>query len=229
MDLQNKIALVTGASRGIGRAIAGDLAAAGMKVCATARPSGDLDDLAEALGSEHLVVPCDVRDPAEVAALYEALDARFGGLDVLINNAGIAVGQPLTETSWATWRNVLATNLDAIFLLTQPAVVRMQARGGGHIVHIASDAAIKGIPGMTAYCASKHGLLGFGRALREELRGSGIRVTTLLPGPVNTTILGGAANRWDLLQPADLAAAVRYVLTQPLRAEVWELLLEPGG
>lgn len=225
---EDTVAIVTSTSRGIGRAIALRLAEAGAKVVATSRPSADLDSLAAELGCESIVWPMDVRSEEEASRLFAAVDERYGRVDVLVNNAGIATSGPFMEYTLESWRDVMATNLESVFVLTQEAVRRMMNQGGGHIVNIASDASVRGIPGMVAYCASKHALLGFGRALGAELRGTNIRVTTLQPGPVNTTIGGGAADHWELLQPEDLASTVLYVLSLPSRAEVQELLLEPG-
>jgi 3-oxoacyl-[acyl-carrier protein] reductase len=195
-----------------------------------ARQSAHLDALAAEMASARapgLVAAADLRDPAALQGVFDQIDTRFGRLDILINNAGIARSEPVDQTSLATWREVLSTNLDAVFLVTQAAVQRMPRAGRGHIVFIASDAAVRGIARMAAYCASKHAVLGFARALRAELAGTGIRITTLLPGPVNTTILREHADQGDLPQPEDVAATVRYVLSLPERAEVAELLLLP--
>ena len=229
-ELRGQVAVVTGASRGIGRAIAVDLANAGMRVVGTARPSEALEDLARALDSAEspgFVVPADLTDQASVEALFAAVDAHAGRIDVLVNNAGIARVEPFMETSVETWRAIMATNVDAGFLMSQAAARRMLRRGSGHIVFIASDAAVRGIPRMAPYCTSKHAVLGLARALALELREPGIRVTTILPGPVNTTILSDEANRFDLPQPEDIAATVRYALSLPPRAQVCELLITP--
>jgi len=230
-ELRGRVALVTGASRGIGRAVARDLAAAGLRVVAVARPSADLDALATELDGAPVpgfAVPADLREEASVGALFAELDARAGRVDVLVNNAGIARQEPFVDVSVEAWRAVLATNLDAVFLVTQPAVRRMLTQGAGHVVFVASDAAIRGIAGMAHYCASKHAVLGFARALSAELKASGVRVTTIMPGPVNTTILRAEADRADLPQPEDVAATVRCALSLPRRAEVRELLIMPA-
>jgi NAD(P)-dependent dehydrogenase (short-subunit alcohol dehydrogenase family) len=231
-SLAGQVALVTGASRGIGRAIADELVAAGAHVVGAARPSAHLDGLADVLArapAPGLVVPTDVRDPAAVEGLFERIDAEFGRLDMLVNNAGIAHAAPFKETPPSAWREVFATNVEAVFLVTQAAITRMLRAGHGQIVFIASDAAIRGIPRMAAYCASKHAVLGFARALDAEYAGQGIRITTLLPGPVNTTILREQADQFALPQPADIAATVRHVLGLPDRVQVKEVLLVPRG
>jgi 3alpha(or 20beta)-hydroxysteroid dehydrogenase len=170
-----------------------------------------------------------VRDPAAVEGLFERIDAEFGRLDMLVNNAGIAYAAPFLETPLSTWREVVATNVEAVFLVTQAAITRMLQAGHGQIVFIASDAAIRGIPRMAPYCASKHAVLGFARALDAEFAGQGIRITTLLPGPVNTTILREQADQFALPQPEDIAATVRHVLGLPDRVQVKEVLLVPRG
>jgi NADP-dependent 3-hydroxy acid dehydrogenase YdfG len=228
--LAGRVALITGASRGIGRAIADDLVAAGVCVIGVARPSEHLASLAQALARAPvpgLAVPADIRDPAAVGRLFEQIDAAVGRIDILVNNAGIAQSAPLPETSFVAWREVFATNVDAVFLVTQAAITRMLHAGHGDIVFIASDAAIRGIARMAPYCASKHAVLGLARALGSEVAGRGIRITTLLPGPVNTTILREQADQVDLPQPEDIAATVRHVLSLPDRVEVHEVLLRP--
>jgi 3-oxoacyl-[acyl-carrier protein] reductase len=229
-SLSGKVALVTGASRGIGRAIAKELAVAGAHVVGVARPSAELTELSRELAdavSAGLALPADVCDPAAVGRVFREVDERFGRVDILVNNAGVAVAEPFLNTTFETWRRVFSTNVDALFLLTQAALQRMLPAGCGDVVFIASDAAIRGIARMAPYCASKHAVLGFARALAAELGDSGIRVTTVMPGPVNTTILGKPADRVDLIQPEDVAATVCQIVTLPARAEVKEILLVP--
>jgi NADP-dependent 3-hydroxy acid dehydrogenase YdfG len=229
-ELDGKIALVTGAGRGIGRAVAQELARAGAVVALASRTAPELEHLASeirAAGGSATAIPADVRDPEAVATLFAAVD-RLGPLDLLVNNAGIARVRPFLETTPEEWRDLFATNVDAVFYTTQAALSRMLPRRSGHIVSIASDAAIRGIANMAAYCATKHALLGLDRALRLELRGTGVRLTTLLPGAVSTTILGDTRPRPELLQPEDVAALVRQIVALPPNAEVQELLLEPG-
>jgi NADP-dependent 3-hydroxy acid dehydrogenase YdfG len=229
-QLTGRVALVTGASRGIGRAIAGDLVAAGVHVVGVARPSPQLDELASELAAASapgVAISAELRDPAAIGRVFEQIDAAFGRIDILVNTAGIATSASFNELRFAEWREVLATNVDAVFLVTQAAVTRMLQAGRGHVVFIASDAAIRGIARMAPYCASKHAILGFARALAAELAGTGIRITTLLPGPVNTTILRERADQHTLPQPEDIATTVRHVLSLPERVEVKEMLLGP--
>lgn len=229
-SLAGRVVLVTGASRGIGRAIARDLAMAGLHVVGVARPSADLNELAAELASAPspgFIVPADLGDPAAITRVFWEIDARLGRIDALVNNAGVARSEPFLETSFEAWRALLAINVDSVFLVTQAAVQRMLRAGRGHIVFIASDAAMRGIAHMAPYCTSKHAILGLARALGAELAHTGIRVTSLLPGPVNTTILRDQADLRDLPQPEDIAATVRHVLSLPPRIEVKEVLLTP--
>lgn len=229
---EGKVALVTGASRGIGLAIACDLSYAGWRVVGTARASDALEHLSEILSrgvQPGIAIAADLRDEKSVENLFARIDEQFGQVDALINNAGITRSEPFLETTPEAWRAVLSTNLDAVFLVTQQAVCRMLQRRSGHVVFIASDAAIRGIARMAPYCASKHAILGFARSLQVELAKSGIRITTIMPGPVNTTILRSEANRLDLPQPEDIAASVHYALALPARAEVREILVVPSS
>lgn len=228
--LAGQVALVTGASRGIGRAIARNLAETGARVVGVARPSPQLDDLADELARASLpgfVVRAELRDPGSVARVFQEIDEKLGRIDILVNNAGVARSEPFVGTTFESWGAVLTANVDAVFLVTQAAIQRMLLTGHGHVVFMASDAAIRGIAGMAPYCASKHAVLGLARALDAELATTGIRITTILPGPVNTTILHDQADRLDLPQPEDIAATVRHVLSLPSRVEVKEILLVP--
>jgi len=118
-------------------------------------------------------------------------------------------------------------NLDAVFLLTRQCLPMLQRQAEGQIINIGSDASIRGIPRMACYCASKFGLRGLTIALREELKGAGVRVNLVMPGPVNTTIIADKADRWELIQPEDVAEIVWQLIALPTTADVWEILMEP--
>lgn len=231
MPLSDKTVLVTGAGRGIGAAICRRLARDGARVVATARSRDQLDALLAELcvhRDDCLAVPADLASPDDITALVETVRGEAGGLDVLINNAGIAWIKPTVEVAFEDWRALMAVNLDAVFLLTRECLPIFLGQGRGQIINIGSDASIRGIARMACYCASKFALRGFTMALREELKGSKIRVNLLLPGPVNTTIIANTAKRWDLIQPEDLAEIVWQMIALPPRADVWETLVEPG-
>ena len=231
MTPPDKVVLVTGAGRGIGAAICRRLAASGARIIAAARTRSEIEALVAELKpcrGDCLAIPTDLSDPASIEALVATLRDRVGRLDVLVNNAGVAWGRKVEDTSLDAWRQLMAVNLDAVFLLTREALPLLRESGNGQIINIGSDASIRGIPGMSCYCASKFALRGFTMALREELKGSGIRVNLVMPGPVNTTIIADKADRWDLIQPEGVAELVHQLVALPPTADVWELLIEPG-
>jgi NAD(P)-dependent dehydrogenase (short-subunit alcohol dehydrogenase family) len=214
--LHGRVALVTGASRGIGAATAGALAGAGARVLLAARPSADLDRVAAALPGA-LAVPTDVRDPAAVERLVAAA-ADLGGPDVLVHAAGLGVFAPLQESQLAEWDETLEVNLRAAYLLCRAALPGMRARGRGHVFTIVSIAGVRAFAGAGAYCASKFGLLGFTRVLAEEVRRDGIKVTAVVPGAVDTPFwerAGGDFARERMLRPEDVASAILFAATAP--------------
>lgn len=190
-ELTGKVALVTGASRGLGKAIAFALAQAGARLILVAR-SKDLlqktaDEIRE-LGVEVEVFAADVSDPAQVSALEQAYRNRFGKLQILVNNAGINIRKQITELTLEDWNVVLGTNLTSVFLMCRAFVPLLKGQGYGRIINVASMLAHVGLPGRTAYAASKSGLLGFTRALALELAPEKITVNTISPGPYPTEI-----------------------------------------
>lgn len=188
---RGSVALVTGASRGIGRAIAERLAKDGMTVVLVARSFEELSAVRASIrdaGGDALAYPCDITKPDEVDALRRDLELELGALSVLVHNAGVAPSAKLEATSDELWRSTFAVNVDGPFYLTR-AFVPMMREAGGDIIAIASTAALQGFKYTTAYTASKHALLGLMRAVSEELKGTAIRITTLCPGFVRTSIL----------------------------------------
>ncbi len=183
--------MVTGASRGLGRAIALTLAGAGARVALLARDTTALAQAAEDLrqrGAEGVPVRCDVTREDEVAAAAEHVRERFGRVHVLVNSAGINLRKPLTDFTLAEWRQVLDTNLTGAFLICRAFVPLMRGRGRGRILNLTSILSHVALPGRTAYAASKAGLLGLTRALALELAPEGITVVGISPGPVATEI-----------------------------------------
>jgi 3-oxoacyl-[acyl-carrier protein] reductase len=194
MDLSEATALVTGAGRGIGRAVALALAREGVAVAGVARTAADLDSLVgeiEADGGKGLAFAGDLRDPNVPEAAIAATVDRFGGLQILVNNAGIGAHSSVAETSDEVWEKVLGTNLTAPFRLTRAALPHLFHRGG-HVFMISSLAGVNPIPGMAAYCASKAGLDHFTACLMLEVRQRGVKVTTIAPGSVDTSFDGAA-------------------------------------
>jgi NAD(P)-dependent dehydrogenase (short-subunit alcohol dehydrogenase family) len=238
--LLGKVAVVTGASRGIGYAIAHALAAEGCSVVITGRNQSTLAKSAARISksvgrrskpAQILPIVCDVRDPDSVASLFGTVKKGFGKIDLLVNNAGIT--QPtvtVAETTLAVWRDVIDTNLTGIFLCTRAALPMMHS--GATIVNNLSAAAQQVFPKYATYSAAKRGALGFTLSLREELIPRGIRVMALMPGAT-------ATDMWDQIMPGaprdrmidveSVAQAVLYATLLPRNANLSELVLAPTG
>ncbi len=228
--LEGKVALVTGASRGIGRAIALRLAAMGAQMLLLGRDRKALDSAAAeilASGGTARAIACDLTDEAAVAPLNTQLEPRQS-CDILVNAAGIGnMGKPLHEMSVADFDAVMATNIRAPFLLMKAVVPGMVARGGGVIVNISSLAGQGPLPRGAAYAASKWGLNGLSYSVAEELREHNIRVSVVAPGSVNTGFGGSGKDRGKMLQPADVAEVVALLVTQPPQSFISEVKMRP--
>jgi NAD(P)-dependent dehydrogenase (short-subunit alcohol dehydrogenase family) len=230
--LRGKVALVTGATRGIGLAIAHTLAAEGCNLVLTGRDETALTRINRELRSKKIqtvVHACDVRDSNSVDALFQSVYGRFKRLDILINNAGIAhKNLPVERLPYRVWKDVIETNLGGMFLVSQGALTLMKR--GGTIVNNLSIAANRVFAGSAAYNASKHGALGLTNTLREELRPRGIRVIGLLPGATDTEIwktLWPEAPRSKMLAPTIVAQAVVSAILLPASATVQNLEILP--
>jgi NADP-dependent 3-hydroxy acid dehydrogenase YdfG len=232
---------VTGASSGIGWAIATALAEAGMKVAACARRGDRLEALAASLpDAELLGVPTDLRDEASLAALFATVRARWGGVDVLVNNAGLGHAAPLVSGETARWREMLEVNVLALCVCTREAIADMRGRGDrGHVFHVSSMSGHRVPEGSGVYSATKYAVRSLTEGLRKELRAldSAIRVTAISPGFVETEFAeryhqsAAAAketySRFKVLEPADIADAVLYALSAPDHVEVHDVLMRP--
>ncbi len=230
--LRSQVALITGATRGIGLAVARALAAEGCNLIITARDDKALTKLSRELASYKVKVrahPCDVRDPHSVDALFRAARRHFRRLDILINNAGIAhANLPVDKLPFPVWKDVLETNLDGMFLVTQAGLAIMKR--GGTIVNNLSIAATRVFGGSAAYNASKHAALGLTNTLREELRPKGIRVIALLPGATDTdiwTTLWPQAPRRKMMSPETVAKIVVDAILLPTNVTVETLEILP--
>jgi NAD(P)-dependent dehydrogenase (short-subunit alcohol dehydrogenase family) len=187
--LQDRVAVITGASRGIGKAIALGLARAGAGIILVSRDRGPLDQAAMEIGEaggRAMVLAADVTDEDQVTALRREIAERHGGVHILVNNAGVNLRKPIAEFALAEWRQVLDTNLVGPFLMCRALVPLMTGTGYGRILNLTSMLSHVALPGRTAYCASKAGLLGFTRALALELAPRGITVNGISPGPIAT-------------------------------------------
>lgn len=214
--LAGRVALVTGASRGIGRAIATALAEEGAAVAVLSTRLDGAAPVADALraaGGRAHAVAADVASPLAVDRALAEVRRALGPVDVLVNNAGIALRRPLAETSDADFERVLAVNLAGPFHLARRLGPEMAARGWGRLVNVSSISGTLGTAQMSAYCASKWGLNGLTRALAEELKPGGVLVAAVLPGSVETDMLTGSPWR-PQMTPAEVARVVRFLCAE---------------
>ena len=227
--LAGRLALVTGASRGIGLAVAVALEAAGAHVVRLAR------SLPDAATERRTDLRCDVADPAAVERVVGRVLAERGVPHIVVNNAGIFFIKRIEEISTPEFTGAIAVNLTAAFLVARAVVPHFLQRGAGHLVTIGSVSDHVAYPGSTAYAASKFGLRGMHEVLRVDLARTGVRVTLISPGPVDTEMWDpvdpdskpGFTKRRDMLRAEDVAAAVLYAVTQPAHVDVTEIRLMP--
>ena len=231
--LAGKVALVTGASRGIGRAIAQAFGREGASVALAARTQKDLAEAArevEAAGGKALALTADVADPDQAARLTTDTVGQFGKLDILINNAGVGCRGKVDELAVADWDRAFGVNLRGVFLVTRAAVPAMKKNGGGHIVNIASVAGLVANPGISAYNATKFGLMGFSESLMLELRHDHIKVSVICPGSTDTYFSPGGPGgpaRENFLTPEDVADAVADLVSTSANALISQVHLRP--
>lgn len=227
--LDEKIAVVTGGSRGIGRSVCEALAAEGARVALCSTTEDGARRAAVEIGRGAVGLACDVRDPEQVERFFAEVGRRLGGVDVLINNAGVGIMQPVSEMSPENWRRVIGTNLDGVFYCCHEAIPLMKKRGGGYIINVSSLAGKNAFPNGAAYNASKFGLNGFSEALMQEVRYDGIRVTYVMPGSVATEFgSGGAAKMGWALTGEDVAQTVLDLLRLPERALASRVEMRPS-
>jgi len=226
--------LVTGGTRGIGRAIAVRLLGEGAAVAICGRTSESVESALEALRPLGRVfgIAADVRDVEQVRALFEAVDGEFGGLDILVNNAGQGVFGKVAELTPEEWHANIDLNLNGPFYCSREALERFRKRGGGFIVNISSLAAKNAFSGGAGYNASKFGLNGFSEAMMFDHRYENVRVTSIMPGSVDTEFAGGPSDRsgdtsW-MIAPEDVAEAVAMVLRMPARTMVSRVEMRPA-
>ena len=234
MDLTHAVAVVTGASKGLGAHMSRTLVEQGSTVYGLARSTDALHALQDDLGDAFRPVSCDVREEAQVEAAFDTVTAEAGRLDVLINNAGLGQFGPVDDLDTDAFDVQMDTNVRGVYLCTREAVPTMRAQNeetgfGGHIVNIASIAGLLGNPNISAYNASKFAVRGFSESVMKEVREDGIRVTCLYPGSVETNFfdVAGVDMTENPLQPEDAAATVQHVLESPPNHLISEVVMRP--
>ena len=233
--LQGQVAIVTGAGRGIGHAVATALAREGATVVLAARTRQQLASIAAAIresGGAALAIPTDVTQDAGVEAMVEQAIAELGRLDILVTAAGLASFGPVVGTKPDDWDGMLAVNLRAVMVTCRAVLPMMIRQRRGTIINIASVAAQRPIPGAAVYTATKAGVIGFSRVLAEELRAEGVRVGVLVPGAVDTPLwdtIPNSPDRSRMLRPEDVARAAVLMASLPPGASLEELTLLPQG
>jgi meso-butanediol dehydrogenase/(S,S)-butanediol dehydrogenase/diacetyl reductase len=234
--LQKQVAIVTGASKGIGRATAAALAQEGATVVCTARNQDLLDRLVEEInraGGTAIGIPGDVTREADVSRIVSSTLERFGRIDILVNNAGIGILAPLPNLSTEDYDRTMDTHMKGTFLYSRAVVPQMITQHGGHIVNIASISGLKGFARASVYCASKFAVIGFSRSLDLELREHNVKVCAICPAGVDTEwAIGTGLEReqvagLDRLKPQTIAEAVLFAVTQPRNSRVTEIIVYP--
>ena len=229
-NLTGKVAIVTGATKGIGLAIAERMVNEGMSVVVSARTESDVTTVAERLGAHAMGVPCDVSDPDACQALVDTTIDRFGRLDVLVNNAGLGVFKPISELSVEEWQLQIDVNLGGVFYCSKAALPHLSASGDGFIVNIGSLASRNSFATGTGYNASKFGLLGLTEAMMLDVRYDDVRVSIVMPGSVNTPFNNNqmASERGWKLEADDCALAGMQLLEYPKEAHVSRVEMRPS-
>ncbi|HLX45500.1 MAG TPA: SDR family oxidoreductase [Bryobacteraceae bacterium] len=238
--IEGKVCLVTGGTRGIGRAIAKMLLSQGASVAICGRRQDSVDAAVRSLASE---TPgkvdgkaADVRNYEEVGQLFQFMDSRFGGIDVLVNNAGVGLFRSVSDISIEEWKNTIETNLSGAFYCSREALFRFGTRGSGYIVNISSLAGKNAFAGGAAYNASKFALTGFTEAMMLDKRNDDVRVSYIMPGSVATEfslssaqhgVVGGLSEDWKIW-PEDIAEIVRTLLQMPKRTLISRVEVRPS-
>jgi 3-oxoacyl-[acyl-carrier protein] reductase len=239
-DLTGKCALVTGASGGIGEAIAAAMHAQGATVALSGTRREKLDEVAAKLGSRVHVLPCDLRDRAQVAALVGQAEAAMGQVDILVNNAGVTKDNLFMRMKDEEWDDVLAINLTSAFILCRAALRNMMRRRSGRIVNIASISGVFGNPGQGNYSASKAGLIGMTKSLAREVASRGITANCIAPGFIETPMthalnekqteaIASTIPAGTFGKPGDIAAAAVFLASEDARYITGETLHINGG
>jgi len=223
-SIENQLAVVTGAGRGIGRAIAIELGQLGARVVLAARSKAELEQTARAIGPNAIAIPTDVRKKDDVKRLFEQ------PVDILVNAAGLGIFGPVVDFKDDDFETLIDTNLRGIFFACRLVLPSMIERNRGHIINIASIAGKVGSANRAVYCASKFGVVGFTESLAEEVRQYGIRASVICPGSTDTRFSSGEISgkaRDRMLKPEDVAHAVRMIVTQEPNSFISEIIMRP--
>jgi len=224
VSIENQIAVVTGAGRGIGRAIAIELGDLGARLVLVARNRAELEDTSQRIGKNASVVPVDVRKKDQLRRVFDS------PVDILVNAAGLGIFGPVTDFKDEDFETLIETNLRGIFFACRFVLPSMIERKRGHIINIASIAGKVGSANRAVYCASKFGVVGFTESLAEEVRQHGIRVSLICPGSTDTQFGSSDAHakaRARMLRPEDVAHAVRTIVTQEPNSFISEIIMRP--
>jgi 3-oxoacyl-[acyl-carrier protein] reductase len=230
VSIENQVAIVTGAGRGIGRAVAMELGKMGARVVLSARSRSELEDAASAIGANASVMPADVRKKEDVQRLFEHVSTALGPVDILVNAAGLGIFGPVVDFTDDDFETLIDTNLRGIFFMSRLVLPSMIERKRGHIINIASIAGKVGSANRAVYCASKFGVVGFTESLAEEVRQHGIRVSVICPGSTDTKFSSkeiSPQSRSRMLRPEDIGHAVRMLVTQEPNSFISEIIMRP--
>jgi len=227
ININNKVAVVTGAGRGIGRAIAIELGKLGAKVALSARSRSELEETGRLAGPGASVIPTDVRNKEHLQSLFEQVTSTLGPIDILVNAAGLGIFGPVVDFKDDDFEILINTNLRGIFFACRFVLPSMIERKTGHIINIASIAGKVGSANRAVYCASKFGVVGFTESIAEEVRQYGIRATVICPGSTDTQFSSGGKSREKMLRPEDVAHAVRMIVTQEPNSFISEIIMRP--
>lgn len=230
--LKGKKIAVTGGTKGIGRSIADQLLRAGASVAICGRTRDTVDraaaELKQSTGGDVFGEPADVSKWDQAESFFKSVQSRFGGLDVLVNNAGSAVFRSVKELTQSDWDKTIGLNLTGVFYCCHHALPLLQASGSGYIIQISSLAGVNAFPGGAAYNASKFGLNGFSEAIMQDLRYDNVRVSYIMPGSVDTDFVGAGARADWKIAPGDIAEVVLSLLRMPSRTLVSRVEIRPS-
>ncbi len=237
MELKNKVAVITGASKGIGKATALALAREGCHIAVSARSKKLLQEVAEEaaqFGVKTLAFTGDMSDEKDIRRFVSEVWTTFARIDILVNNAGLGVFSPIADMSTADWDKMFNLNMRGLFIATREAIPHLRKAGKAFVVNVSSLAGKNSFVGGGGYAATKHALMAFSRCLMLEERKNGINVLVICPGSVNTPFSAGRLadddpKRQRILQPEDVAASILHALQQPPHAMVSEIDIRPAN